>query len=528
MTILRIVLACSFWGIAMSMFGSLVTKCYSRIDATCALAGNQSRNLRNQQKQDSDRYKCCGVQWTDAEKLRLNPTRQSGRAESTERDADRRSCRGLQKYHGKNLRCRRAQGHANADLADAARDRIGSYAVYADDSKQKSGERKTADENQAETSGFKGSREGLVQSTEFDGHFRIEAAPNGACSSKRGLRLCGGARKDGEAPRGVRALETADVNGGTRWNFESPVANVTHDADNRKEAQIAVHVPKFNVAAQGILVGPSFGSEGLADQSDVKSIGGIAVIEEAALKDGNAERLEVALGGDGIVSVAEAGFIAKESLEELCKFGKEGGIFVQVGSGAALHQALSLRRDVCLAHQDIGPIRQGIAGERNAVRAANFFDAGLRPETGDQFAQEYGAVILVGRGRKLKRHRESVIGSEARIDGEDAEEALAEETCADKKNQCSSKLANGNKFSSALLFARFGLAASLESELPISDGSSAKSGEDAERDGDEEDGGTGEEQDGLVDGNAFEARQARRSESKERIDAPMGEENTER
>jgi len=310
--------------------------------------------------------------------------------------------------------------------------------------------------------------------------------------SKRGLRLYGGARKDVEAPHGVRALETVDVNGRTRRNLETPRPNVTHDADNGEETQIAIHVPKFNFATQRILVGPFFGGERLADQSSVRGIGRVAVIEEAALQEGNAERLEVALGSDGEVGVAEAGFIEEESLEEFCEFGKEGGIFVQVGSRAAVHQSLSLRGDVCLVHQDISPIRQEISGERNVGRAANYFDAGLRAETGNQFTQEYGAVILVGRGRKLKRHRESVIGSEARIEGEDAEEALAEETSADKKNECRGELANGNKFPGPLLFARFGLAASLEGGLPIADGRSAKSSENAERDGDEEDSGTGE------------------------------------
>jgi len=81
-------------------------------------------------------------------------------------------------------------------------------------------------------------------------------------------------------------------------------------------------------------------------------------------------------------------------------------------------------------------------------------------------------------------------------------------------------------FSSALLFGGFGLAAGLE--LPTGDGSSAKSRENAERDRDEEDGGTGEDQDSLVDGNAFKAGMFDGAKARKRIDAPMGEENTER
>src|SRR5258708_3636604 len=312
---LRIVLARGFCARAISinffLTRSLVTERYSRIDAAGATARDQPRQRRDKKHENSNSTKYDRIKRPDAEELRLNPTGQGGGAESTERDADGGSCRCLQKDHGKNLRRRRAQGHANADLAHAARDRIGSHAVDSDDREQQGRYRETTDQDQAESARFKRSRESLLQSTECDGHFRIEAAHNGACSGKRGLRRRGGAGKDGETPNSVRALETVDVNSGTGRNFEGPVTDVTHDADNRKEPQIAVHVSKFNLVAEWILIRPFFVGEGLADQSNVRSIGGVAVIEEAALQDGDAERLEVALGGDGIVSVAKVGFIAK-------------------------------------------------------------------------------------------------------------------------------------------------------------------------------------------------------------------------
>jgi len=57
----------------------------------------------------------------------------------------------------------------------------------------------------------------------------------------------------------------------------------------------------------------------------VRGVGGVAVIEEAALQERNAKRLEVALRGDSKVSVAEAGFIAKKSLEEFVNSARRAG-----------------------------------------------------------------------------------------------------------------------------------------------------------------------------------------------------------
>src|SRR5258707_1789487 len=123
---LRIVLARGFCARAISinffLTRSLVTERYRRIDAAGAAAGDQTSQLSDKKHENSNSYEYDRIKRTDAEELRLNQTGQTGRAQSTERDADGGSCCCLQKDHGKNLRRRRAQGHANADFADAARD----------------------------------------------------------------------------------------------------------------------------------------------------------------------------------------------------------------------------------------------------------------------------------------------------------------------------------------------------------------------------------------------------------------------
>src|SRR5215475_14186320 len=161
---------------------------------------------------------------------------------------------------------------------------------------------------------------------------------NSARGGKDCLRPAGSANKDGEAPRSLWPLAIVDIDGGTRSDFQTVVANVTNHANYREQARVAVHISEFDSAADGILVWPFFFCEGLANEGDMRRVYGVAVIKEAALKERNAETLEKTFSGHAIVCIAHVRLISEKTLKELREFGEQRRVFFQVACQRALNQ----------------------------------------------------------------------------------------------------------------------------------------------------------------------------------------------
>ncbi len=82
-----------------------------------------------------------------------------------------------------------------------------------------------------------------------------------------------------------------------RRHIEAVIANVAYDPDNGQQAQVAIHVSKFNGVADGILTRPTIASKRLADHRRVRRIRAIASVEGASSNQRDSEGLEVSVRG---------------------------------------------------------------------------------------------------------------------------------------------------------------------------------------------------------------------------------------
>src|SRR5882762_7725355 len=236
---------------------------------------------------------------------------QSSRTQNAERHAYDGSDRSLDKNHCKDLRRRGTERHANAEFTNAPRDGVGSHTVNADDRKQERHYRETRDEHHAKDTRFVGCGENAGERAELHRNFGIDVPNDVANRGEQSFGFCGRANNDGKTSGNIWVLPIVDVNGRVRIGFNTLVADVSDDANDGKEARVAVHVSKLDGVTDGIPIRPLLGGERSADQSDVRSVKRIPAVKKAALQKRNPESLKVSLADHVIVGVAQARLIMK-------------------------------------------------------------------------------------------------------------------------------------------------------------------------------------------------------------------------
>src|SRR5208337_4202330 len=94
-------------------------------------------------------------------------------------------------------------------------------------------------------------------------------------------------------------------------------AGVTYDSHNRQQAQIAIHVSKFNGVSKRVLVWPTVVRERLADHSHLRGVGAVTLVEHSSAKQWNSQRLEVSVRRDTKIRVADTFLLLDEDLEPI-------------------------------------------------------------------------------------------------------------------------------------------------------------------------------------------------------------------
>src|SRR5262249_1517695 len=156
----------------------------------------------------------------------------------------------------------------------------------------------------------------------------------------------------------------------------------------------------------------------------------VALVEEAAANERNAECFEVVRAGGRVISAAGALALA----EQLFKLRDR------------------TRQWFARAEEDISAIRWPFR-ERKVTRAANALHTGKDAEAGHEVVEEGDALRFGGRSFR-ERHSEieckNVLGVKAGVSGEDAEEAACEQTSSHQKHQGGGELRANDEASHAI------------------------------------------------------------------------------
>src|ERR1700746_11953 len=100
------------------------------------------------------------------------------------------------------------------------------------------------------------------------GNFGIEFSEDAVGS--RGDLLRVGVGEHSDRHPGYGALEEVDVNGRRRWGVQAVLVNVTDDAHDGQETNVAIHVSELDCLPNGFLAGPARASQRFADNGDVR------------------------------------------------------------------------------------------------------------------------------------------------------------------------------------------------------------------------------------------------------------------
>ena len=113
----------------------------------------------------------------------------------------------------------------------------------------------------------------------------------------------------------LRTLEEIYVHGRLWWRIGAVIMHVTDNANNRQQADVAIHVPEFNGVADGILAGPALAREGCANDRRMGRIPAVALVKDSPTKERNSERLKISVSCDAKICFPESLFLAEEHVE---------------------------------------------------------------------------------------------------------------------------------------------------------------------------------------------------------------------
>src|SRR5207244_10091048 len=91
----------------------------------------------------------------------------------------------------------------------------------------------------------------------------------------------------------LRTLEEIYVHGRLWWRIGAVIMHVTYNANNRQQADVAIHVSEFNGAADGILAGPALAREGCANDRRMGRIPAVALVKDSTTSERRSESLKL-------------------------------------------------------------------------------------------------------------------------------------------------------------------------------------------------------------------------------------------
>src|SRR5215469_6329063 len=80
------------------------------------------------------------------------------------------------------------------------------------------------------------------------------------------------------------------------WCLKSVFMNVTHNANDREQAHVPIHVSEFNRVPDRILSGPPLTGQRFADHCHMLGIRRIPLIERPSSNQWNAKDLKISIG----------------------------------------------------------------------------------------------------------------------------------------------------------------------------------------------------------------------------------------
>src|SRR5690349_18093746 len=239
--------------------------------------------------------------------LRRQRARKHQRTRKADHDTDEDRARSLAQDHPENFAGAGAERNAHSNFASAAAHEIGHHSIYTRRSEQERSNSKEADENDIKAARTERRRIDLRERTESRRNVRVEVVEDSARFGRDHLRVC--IAEHGYGNCRARALEQIDIDGGTRRRIDAVITNISDDADDGKQAQIAIHVAELDGVADGILAGPAFAGKRFADDSDVRRIRAIVRVKDATTNERNLQNLEVAICSNTEIGGTEAFFL---------------------------------------------------------------------------------------------------------------------------------------------------------------------------------------------------------------------------
>ena len=240
-------------------------KCLHGIGGGGAASGNHGRDQAGDREQSTDAQDCNWVVPADTKEKRLDGARGEPRGNQPGDEADGQQGGGLLQDEQKYIRTLRAEGHADADFADATADGVSHEAVEADQREEQcdgSEDREQRGLEAARRARFRFKiAHGLDVARGEVGVEGVKKGANGGCE-----RLCRKRGADGDVSTSKFHVGMIDL-----WLggfFQAGVAHVADDTDNG--APSSVVILSADAATDGVSPGKVLSGETLIDDDGMR------------------------------------------------------------------------------------------------------------------------------------------------------------------------------------------------------------------------------------------------------------------
>ena len=149
-------------------------------------------------------------------------------------------------------------------------------------------------------------------------NLRVEVLQNSSRRGRDQARV--GVTQHRQGDRRARPLEQIHIHGGTRRRIEPVIVNVAHDSNDSQQTNVAIHIPKLDGMADGVLIWPTVARQRFADDGNVRRVGAVALVEDSPANQRNSQRLEVSVRDDAEVRAAKALFLLEQA-KTICGLG---------------------------------------------------------------------------------------------------------------------------------------------------------------------------------------------------------------
>ena len=260
------------------------------VDFCGAAGGDETRELRQPEHERGDERVGPERRRVEAGELRLQPATREPRRDEAERGADGGEPGVLPKDEAQDGRLRGAERGADGHFLLTICHKLAHDAVAAEGGDADGDGREYAEQPDLEARLRVGLPREVVERGDVVGGDAGRGGPQRAAAGGEGVFGRAAAVKQDRAAA-ERDLFERHVNGFARRQAEAGVLHVADDADDFDER--VVRREAAELAADGAPAGPVFVREGLAHDGDVRRVGAVAFVDQAAVEQRNADRRKV-------------------------------------------------------------------------------------------------------------------------------------------------------------------------------------------------------------------------------------------